>query len=165
MHDLTEEKILEGLNVLVVDDEPDVLETLEDLLYMCTVVKAETFEAAKALLETQSFDLAILDIMGVSGYELLDLARRKNVVSVMLTAYALSPENVVRSYKGGADSYIPKEEMADIASFLVDVLDARQKGVNPWSRWYKRLASFCETKFGPDWKKGDREFWEKFPFH
>jgi CheY-like chemotaxis protein len=162
---MTDEKLLEGLKILIVDDEPDVLETLEDLLTMCRLVRAETFEEAKTLLESQSFDLAILDIMGVSGYELLDLARHKNVISVMLTAYALSPENVVRSYKGGADSYIPKEEMANITTFLVDVLEARRRGENPWTRWYTRLASFWETKFGSDWKEGDKEFWEKFPFY
>ena len=162
---MADEKLLEGLKILVVDDEPDVLETIEDLLQMCRVVTAGSFEEAKDLLESQPFDLAILDIMGVSGYELLDLARRKKVISVMLTAYALSPENVVRSYKGGADSYIPKEEMSNITTFLADVLNARREGKNPWSSWYKRLASFCETKFGPDWKKGDQDFWEKFPFH
>ena len=39
--------LLKGKTVLIVDDERDVLETLEDLLSMCEVVKASTFEEAK----------------------------------------------------------------------------------------------------------------------
>ena len=59
---------LEGKRILIVDDEPDVLDTLADLLPMCVVTKASNFEQAKDLLESQYFDMAILDIMGVQGY-------------------------------------------------------------------------------------------------
>ena len=58
---------LQSKRLLIVDDEPDVLETLEELLPMCDVVKASSFEEAKDLLEVQYFDIAILDIMGVNG--------------------------------------------------------------------------------------------------
>ena len=57
--------------LLIVDDEPDILETLEELLPMCDVVKASSFEEAKDLLEFQYFDIAVLDIMVVNGYKLL----------------------------------------------------------------------------------------------
>ena len=77
--------LLKGKTVLIVDDERDVLETLEDLLSMCEVVKASTFEEAKLALETQAFDIAVLDIMGVDGYKLLDIARNRKVIPVMLT--------------------------------------------------------------------------------
>jgi DNA-binding NtrC family response regulator len=109
---MTENKLLDGKRVLAVDDEQDVLDTLFDLLPMCEVVKASSFEAAKKLLESQHFDLAILDIMGVDGYGLLDIAIRKNIPAVMLTAHAWSPDNLVRSIKEGAVSYLPKEELA-----------------------------------------------------
>ena len=59
--------LLKGKTVLVVDDERDVLETLEDLLSMCEVLKASTFEEGELALETQAFDIAVLDIMGVDG--------------------------------------------------------------------------------------------------
>jgi len=39
--------------ILAVDDEPDVLDTLESLLPMCEVVKASSFDMAKELLETE----------------------------------------------------------------------------------------------------------------
>ena len=152
---------LDKKKILIVDDEPDVLDSLEELLDMCNVVRAETFEEANNLLKTQKFDIAVLDIMGVDGYQLLKTAKKKKVVTVMLTAHALSPENIKKSYLGGACSYIPKEEMINIESFLVDVLDAKKEGKNPWTSWYTRLSSFCEEKFGPDWDKDEKEFWEK----
>ena len=66
--------LLEGKRVLLVDDEPDVLDTLEDLLPTCETVKASNFKVAKDYLKSEYFDLAILDIMGVEGYQLLEIA-------------------------------------------------------------------------------------------
>ena len=94
--------MLEGKKILLVDDEPDVLDTLDELLPMCKVVKASNFKAAKDYLETRYFDMAILDIMGVDGFALLEIATHRNVPAVMLTAHALSPENIVKSYQEGA---------------------------------------------------------------
>ena len=132
---------------------------------MYETVKASNFEAAKNYLETEYFDLTILDIMGVEGYQLLEIANQKDVTAVMLTAHALSPENVVKSYKEGAASYLPKEEMVNIASFLNDVLEAKEQGKSPWGRWYDRMGSFFEKKFGPKWQDDEKDFWEKFPFY
>jgi len=154
---------LKGLRILIVDDEPDVLETLEELLTMCTVEKASSFDAAKKLLENQEFDMAILDIMGVDGYDLLEIATEKGVIAVMLTARALSFDNIERSYEEGASSYIPKEEMANITTFLTDILEAKAAGKHFWYRWPDRLHSFLERQFGPDWKKQKRDFWRNFP--
>ena len=120
--------LLGGKKILIVDDEPDVLDSLEELLTMCDVLRASSFEEAKALLESQPFDLAILDIMGVQGYKLLDLALEKKVISIMLTAHALTPEETVRSYKKGAAFFVPKDRLVDIATCLNDVLEAKEKG-------------------------------------
>ena len=156
---------LDGKRILIVDDEPDVLETLEELLPMCHVTKAYSFNEAKERLEAEYFDMAILDIMGVDGYELLEITNSRKVIAVMLTAHALSPEDTVRSYKEGAASYIPKEEMTHIVTFLNDILEAKEKGKNLWWRWYDRLASYYDSKFGANWQKHDKEFWENFPHY
>jgi len=156
---------LTGKKVLLVDDERDILETLEDLLSMCETVKAVSFTEAQNLLETRTFDIAILDIMGVDGYRLLEIAKSKKLITVMLTARALTVDDIKRSYLEGADSYVPKEEMVNIEDFLDDVIEAKEKGESTWTRWYSRLASFCEKKFGKDWQDTDRDFWEKMPFY
>ena len=162
---MSEYEYLAGKRILIVDDEPDVLDSLEDLLSMCDVTTASNFQEAKEYLQTRYFDLAVLDIMGVEGYDLLEVANQKGIVAAMLTAHALSPENLVKSYEEGAASYLPKEEMINIASFLNDILEAKEKGKNTWTRWYDRMGSFFEKRFGKDWKKSDQEFWEKFPFY
>ena len=159
-----ETKRLNGKRVLIVDDEVDVLETLSLLLSMCDVRKASNFDEARELLDKEALDIAVLDIMGVDGYKLLEIANKKNVIAVMLTAHALSPDNIVKSFKEGAASYLPKEEMARIAEFLEEVLEAKEKGKHLWWGWLDRWGSFYDKKFGADWKDEDKEFWEKFKY-
>ncbi len=154
--------LLKDKEILIVDDEPDVLQTLKELLSMCHVKEADSFKKAKELLETQHFDIAILDIMGVEGYKLLEVASKRDVIAVMLTAHALSPENVIKSYKGGAASYIPKEEMVNITTFLNDILEAKDKGKHSWWRWLERFDSYFEERFGPHWRDKDKDFWLTF---
>lgn len=157
--------LLSEKKILIVDDEPDVLETLEDLLSMCDVASAATFQEAKELLENRYFDMAILDIMGVDGYKLLEIAKENEVVAVMLTAHAVSPDHIMKSYKEGAASYIPKDEMSNITTFLEDILEAKEMGKHPWRRWLERIGnSYCKRKFGPNWQEKDKEFWEKFEY-
>jgi DNA-binding NtrC family response regulator len=154
--------LLEGKRILIVDDEPDVLETLEGLLPMCEIRKATSFEEGKRLLQSQDFDFTILDIMGVEGYGLLEIANQQRVMAVMLTAHALSLNDTVRSFQKGAVSYIPKEEMQNIGAYLEDVLEAKEKGKSFWWRWLDRFGAYYDRKFGPDWQADNRDFWDKF---
>jgi DNA-binding NtrC family response regulator len=156
---------LTGKKILIVDDEPDVLDTLEELLPSCSITRAVSFEEARSLLESSSFDLAVLDIMGVRGYDLLEIARKKKVTAVMLTSHALSVQDTVKSYSEGAAFFIPKDEIANIATFLMDVLEAQERGKHPWSRWRERLGAYYDRRFGPDWRNKDKEFWENLLAH
>lgn len=45
---------------------------------------------------------------------------------VMLTSHALNADNFSKSYKEGAASYIPKEEMINITTYLNDILEAKK---------------------------------------
>ena len=158
---MVENDLLEAMNVLLVDDEADVLDTLVELLPMDHIVKASTFDEGKRFLETQNFDLAILDIMGVDGFRLLDIANEKKVMAIMLTAHALTPENTVKAYKKGAAYFLPKEKMVNIETFLKDIFESKSKGEDYWSRWLERLETYYDKRFGPHWKDSDREFWDK----
>ncbi len=161
---MADKNFVDGKSVLIVDDEPDVLESLEELLSMCDVTKASNFEDAKRLMESKDFDIAILDIMGVDGYELLKIAKAKKIIPVMLTAHALSPESTVKSYKEGAALYVPKDKMAEITTYLEDVLEAREKGKSTWWRWLERFGSYYDKKFETDWRYRDKDFWKGFPY-
>ncbi len=153
---------LRGRRLLIVDDEPDILSSLEELLDDCVLDRAENHETARRLLEGREYDAAILDIMGVQGYDLLGLARRKGVPALMLTAHALSPEHLVRSVKEGARAYVPKDKIAEIRTFLEDLFEeAPRRG--RLGRWFSRLEPFFEETFGAYWKeKSDPEFWRKY---
>ncbi|MGD2124497.1 MAG: response regulator [Desulfobacteraceae bacterium] len=161
---MEKKSLLEGKRILIVDDEPDVLETLEELLTMCKISKASTFEEAKKLLATEKLDIAILDIMGVDGYELLKIANQKKVTAVMLTAHALSPENTVKSHKEGAALYVPKDKIVEITTYLEDVLEAKEKSKSTWWRWLERFGAYYDEKFEKDWQYKDKEFWKGFPY-
>jgi len=158
--------LLKDKIVLIVDDEPDILNTLEDLLLMCETQKAFSFKEAANFLESRYYDIAILDIMGVDGYQLLEIAKERKVLPVMLTAHALTPENIIRSYKQGAAYFLPKDEMANIVTHLEEILDRKEKGQNPWTRWVERFANYSwEKKFGPDWADKKEDFWKNFTFY
>lgn len=155
--------LLEGKKILIVDDEPDVLETLEELLSMCSVEKASNFNEGRELLLNHDFDIAVLDIMGVGGFELLEIANRRKILGVILTAHALSPENTVKAHRKGAASFVPKDKMDQIDIFLNDILEAREKGKSLWWRWFHRLGPYYSKKFGNNWREKAKatEFWEK----
>jgi DNA-binding NtrC family response regulator len=153
--------LLKNKRILVVDDEPDVLEIMEELIPMSEIMTATNFDEAKEILEKQSIDLAILDIMGVDGYKLLEIANKKEVIAVMLTAHALNPGNVKKSIQKGAAYYVPKEKMSEIVTYLNDVLEAKEAGTITWATWMNRFFQYFNEKFGSDWQDEDEEFWKK----
>jgi DNA-binding NtrC family response regulator len=156
------DELLRGKRILIVDDEVDILDTLAEMLDMCSVDTAPNYETAKKFLDKNAYDAAILDIMGVRGYDLLKLTKEKGVPALMLTAHALSPDNLVKSIKGGAQSYVPKDKISDINMFLSDILRAREKGAKKQGTWFAKLRPFFDKKFGPGWRKKDKEFWKEF---
>ena len=156
---------LKGKRILIVDDEPDILDILKELLDDCVIETATDFEEAAALLEANSYDVAILDIMGVRGYDLLNITRGKNIPALMLTAHALDPENFAKSLRKGALAYIPKDKLSDIDIFLKDVLEAHENGSKKAGKWFDRLEGFFEEKFGAYWQEKIKEgpdFWKKY---
>jgi CheY-like chemotaxis protein len=150
--------ILKGKAILVVDDEPDVLDTVEEVLDMCLVYKAPDYNSAIQLLLGFTYDIVILDIMGVNGFELLKIAVRREFPTVMLTAHALTTEALKNSIKLGAVSFLPKDNILDLPYFLENVVLGRGRPV--WKKLFDRLESFFNERFGKDWKEKDKFFKE-----
>ena len=144
-------QILIGKKLLIVDDEPDILDTLGEFLDMCAVEKATDFESARHLLLNNLYDAVILDIMGVSGYELLALAKARKIPALMLTAHALSPDHLEKSIAGGACCYLPKDEIIHIAEHLCDVLLAEKENRFSAHVWFDKLGPYFEKKWGAQW--------------
>jgi len=158
---MLQDKIIRGKKILIVDDEKDVLDTLSELLSAGKIDTALSFEKGKKFLESRAYDIAVLDIMGVNGYELLRIATEKRIPSIMLTAHALSPEDLKKSAENGACYYAPKDEINRIEIFVADVLEAKEKKRNVWVKWSERLGGFYDKRFGgTDWREKEKEFWE-----
>jgi len=114
--------------------------------------KATNYEEAAELLKSRSYDLVILDIMGVRGFDLLELAVSRNMKVAMLTAHALSSEALKKSHDLGARAYLPKDKLGELVPFLEDVL---QYEYGPgWKKLLSKLENYFDDQFEPDWKKG-----------
>jgi DNA-binding NtrC family response regulator len=151
--------LLKDKVVLIVDDEVDVTDTVEEVLDMCFIRKANDYDTARQYLMSYTFDIVILDIMGVNGFDLLKLSVKRGFPTVMLTAYALTPEALEKSIKLGAVSFLPKEKMSDLDEFIADVV--LKKGQPVWEKLFDKLGSFFNKRFGPDWKQRNK-FFEEF---
>ncbi len=154
--------ILKGKEILAVDDDGDVLALIDEELeeYGVILDTATSYEGALEKMSGLTYDLAILDIMGVRGFELLTFAINKKIPVVMLTAQAISPESLKKSIELGARAYLPKDQLGGMAPFLEDVLELSYQSA--WTRVFERLASNFGKAFGPDWRQSEKDFWEKF---
>jgi DNA-binding NtrC family response regulator len=156
---MTSGRLLKNKVILVVDDEPDVLDAIAEQLDMCRIYRAKDYEIAMQLLASFKFDIVILDIMGVRGFELLKKSVSKGFPTVMLTAHALTPDALKESMKLGAVSFLPKEMMAELDDYLADVVSNSRKVV--WKNLLDNLSEYFERQFGADWKEKD-DFFKKF---
>lgn len=158
--------ILNGKTILAVDDEQDVLTILKEEILSAApnavLDTATSYERADELLASYTYNLAILDIMGVRGFDLLQQAamRPHPVPVVMLTAHAFSPEYLRKSVELGARAYLPKEHLGALVPFLEDVLTYEYGAA--WRRMLKGLEGLFKEEWGPYWRKPDEAFWREF---
>jgi DNA-binding NtrC family response regulator len=156
---MSTETILKDKAILVVDDEPDILDSIAEQLDMCRIYRAKDYEIALQLLAALKFDIVILDVMGVRGFELLKKSVSKGFPTVMLTAHALTPEALKESIQLGAVSFLPKEMMAELDTYLAEVITGSKKVV--WKNLLDKLGDYFDRQFGSDWKEKD-DFFKRF---
>ena len=98
--------------VLVVDDEPDIVDLMRDFLEAAghTVVSAPDGPAAFTLLDRQPVDCVLLDLMlpGMSGYDILRRLRESSDVPVLILSARQEDSDKIRGLGLGADDYIVK---------------------------------------------------------
>jgi DNA-binding NarL/FixJ family response regulator len=158
------ESILNGKIILAVDDEPDVLTVLDEEIHeaapKCKYEKAMTYEVAADKLRSNTYDVVILDIMGVRGFDLLELAVNRSFRVAMLTAHSLSPESLKRAFDMKARAYLPKEKLGQIVPFLEDLF--KYEYLPGWKRLYETLKDFFDSKFESDWEKKTGLNWQEW---
>lgn len=101
-----------GKNILVVDDEPMILEVVCSLLESkgFHVFPAESGKQALDLFESQNFSLVLLDLMlpDISGEEVCQTIRKKSRIPIIMLTAKVDEVNVVEGLSLGADDYIAK---------------------------------------------------------
>jgi PAS domain S-box-containing protein len=107
---------LNGIRILVVDDDLGVCQSLRDLLTQegCHVIVATGGREALSRLETATVDLVLSDVVmpDLDGYELLKLVREKHagLPIVLMTAFHFDKDHVIkRSRMAGVDDVIYKK--------------------------------------------------------
>lgn len=121
-------------HLLVVDDDDRIRDLLRRFLiregYRVTAV--ENAARARRMLQTMSFDLAILDVMmpGEDGFSLLSAIREEIDTPVILLTARGEPTDRIEGLKRGADDYLAKpfepEELAlRVAAILRRSSEAR----------------------------------------
>ena len=99
--------------ILVVDDDPDILELLSDRLQLMRfeVICARDGQEALSALRQEAPPLTILDLQlpRLSGLEVLQAIRREGLETtvIVITAWG-TPERAVEAMRAGAYDFIPK---------------------------------------------------------
>jgi PAS domain S-box-containing protein len=122
---------LDGMTILVVDDEADTRELLKQGLEFCGATVTVVGSAAEAvqMIMTRTPDILISDIgmPGVDGYDLIKQIRAlpsskgSKVPAIALTAYT-RVEDRLQSLRAGYDMHVPKPvELAELVAVAVSV--------------------------------------------
>jgi signal transduction histidine kinase len=125
--------VLRGLRILVVDDEPDTLETVATLLAQCgaDVISADTASEGLERVREWRPDLLVSDIgmPGQDGYALIRNVRALpaeqggNTLALALTAYA-RVEDRLKVLSAGFQMHVPKPiEPAELIALVASLAD------------------------------------------
>ncbi len=153
---MIDKDLLKGKRILAVDDEEDILDTLAEQFEPYEITTAKSYEEALGLISEGSFDLALLDIMGVNGFQLLEKCREKGIPAAMLTAHSITVDSVNKALQLGAVSFLPKQELANIKEHVIEIFDGLNEGRSHWKRLFDRLGNFFNQRLGLTWEKIDK---------
>ncbi len=140
--------------ILAVNKDPDILAVLEEEILEgcpeCHFHKAETYQEAVEKMLSFTYDAVLLDIIGVRGLNLAELAARRNFPIAILTAHPLTPEALEGLLEMEIRAYLPKEKIGEIVPFFEDMLGHRY--LPEWSRLFYKMG-VSGKQFGIGWAK------------
>lgn len=126
-----DDPVLGGAEVLVADDEPNIRNTINDVLrkYHVNITLASNGEEAIAILEHRTFDLVLSDIKmpDKSGYDVFAAARKASltVPVILMTGFGYDPNHsIVRASQEGLAAVLFKPFKVD--QLLTEVRKALQ---------------------------------------
>ncbi|MCP4119345.1 MAG: diguanylate cyclase [Desulfobacteraceae bacterium] len=143
------------LNILIVDDRPENLLTLELLLEKpeLNIVKAESGNQALGMLLQYDFALVLLDVQmpEMDGFETAELMRSsrktKHIPIIFVTASHTEKHNIFKGYDSGAVDYLFKPLEAAVLKSKVEVFLELQRQRNQLQAKTRELdAKILELK-------------------
>ena len=123
-----------GLKILLVDDEPDIIEVIQDRLeaYGFTVVTAGTGLEALRKLAVEKFDGVFLDVKmpQMGGIEALEeIRKRDNKTPIIIITSSSTREAAIEAIAKGANEYILKPfEWAELKAKVQRVFKVSLEG-------------------------------------
>lgn len=129
---------MDGVTVLVVEDDPEIAQLLGDFLAVEGFQVRSTADAgaAVAALETSGIDCVLLDVMlpGGSGFDVCRAVRERSDVPVLFLSARGEDRDKLRGLALGADDYIVKSATpAEVVARVKAVL-RRARGGRPDQR-------------------------------
>jgi len=124
-----EASTLNSKRILAVDDDPDLLDVLEEEILAAhpdlKVEKAVTFSQAIEKMIWVNYDAVILDITSSYGFKLLQLAQSRHLHVGLLTTYPVLPGHPRLSTQMAARAFLSKDRLGDVVSFLDKIIDGK----------------------------------------
>ncbi len=128
-------------NLLIVDDEPDILDFLERVFRKeYTIHRAERGDRALEILKETNIDILITDqkMPGMTGLDLLaaiskTLPEGDSIVKVLLSGYAEVPEIVKAIQRYGIHQYVVKP--IDSKRLRQAVVEAKKRCMSASGDW------------------------------
>ncbi len=127
-------KKAEKIKVLVVDDEPNIVQTLQDRLEMNEYIVSTAGDGREGLKKAQQEkpDVILLDVIMpvMDGHEMLEVLRKQpdcsDISVIMLTARSQT-QDIARANACGIDDYIVKPfDLSELLEKIETVLEKRK---------------------------------------
>ena len=127
-------KKTDKVTILVVDDEPNIVQTLQDRLEMneYTVITASNGQEGLAKAQQEKPDVILLDVIMpvMDGHEMLEVLRKQpecdDISVIMLTARSQT-QDIARANACNIDDYIVKPfDLSELLEKIETVLENRK---------------------------------------
>lgn len=123
---------MDGLQILLVDDEPLLLESLEIILTlqkMEIVGKAQDGKEALEYVKEKHCDIALVDLnmKGMGGIELITRMKKEYLsVKILVLTTFYDDKSITAAIAGGADGYLLKDSGKDaILGAITQIMEGR----------------------------------------
>lgn len=142
----------EDISILVVDDEPDILDSLEEMLLLngfTNIELAENGEEAIKKLKNKCYDIVITDISmpGKDGFEVVKFLRKNHPSSVpiVMTGY-INTDTAIKSFKSGAYDFLKKPFNKEMLILALDRAIAKRAVILADENYKKLLEEEVEKR-------------------